>query len=259
MTTKDERDRRSRLEGQVALVTGSARGIGAAIAERLASDGAAVAINYTTSAKEAEALVEQIRSAGGRARALQADVSSAVEARALVETTFREFGRIDILVNNAATATGHAPLDAVHEALVLTNFALNVGGPIFATQAAVARFPEKRGRVINVSSLTATRMFAGASVYAATKSALEALTRVWAAEFGSKGITVNAVAPGPIDTDMFRRAVQSEEARQHIIARTPLGRIGTPSDVADVVAFLASDDARWLTGQVIETSGGMNP
>jgi 3-oxoacyl-[acyl-carrier protein] reductase len=248
-----------RLEGKVALVTGSARGIGAAIAERLALDGAAVAINYATSAKEAEALAERIRSAGGRAKALPADMASPIEARALVETTFRELGRFDILVNNAATATGHAPLGAVDEALVLTNFALNVGGPIFATQAAVARFPETGGRVINVSSLTATRMLAGASVYAATKSALEALTRVWASEFGPQGVTVNAVAPGPVDTDMLKRALPNDEARQHLIARTPLGRIGTPSDVADVVAFLASDDARWLTGQVIETSGGMNP
>jgi 3-oxoacyl-[acyl-carrier protein] reductase len=249
----------NKLEGQVALVTGSARGIGAAIAERLASDGAAVAINYATSAKEADAIVERIRSAGGRAKALQADMSSPIEARALVETTFREFGRLDILVNNAATATGHAPLAAVDEALVRTNFALNLGGPIFATQAAVTHFPQQGGRVINVSSLTATRLFAGASVYAATKSALEALTRVWAAEFGPNGVTVNAVAPGPVDTDMLKRALPNEAARQYLIARTPLGRIGTPSDVADVVAFLASDDARWLTGQVIEISGGMNP
>ncbi len=249
----------NKLEGRVALVTGSARGIGAAIAERLAADGAAVAINYSSSLKEADALVERIRSAGGRAKALQADMSSAVEASGPVDRAFRELGRLDILVNNAATAAGHAPLAAVDEALVQTSFALNVCGPLFATQAAVARFPEKRGRVINVSSLTASRMFAGASVYAATKSALEALTRVWAAEFGPQGITVNAVAPGPVDTDMLKRALPNEAARQHIIARTPLGRIGTPSDIADVVAFLASDDARWVTGQVIETSGGMNP
>jgi len=249
----------SRLDGRVALVTGAARGIGAGIAERLASDGAAVAINYAASAHAAEALVERIRSWGGRAKALQADLSSAAEARALVETAFDELGRLDILVNNAATATGHAPLAAVDEALMQANFALNVSGPLFATQAAVARFPEKGGRVINITSVIARRLFPRASVYAATKSALEALTRVWAAEFGAKGITVNAVAPGPIDTDMLKRALPSEAAREHIIARTPLGRIGVPSDVADVVAFLASDDARWITGQVIETSGGMNP
>jgi 3-oxoacyl-[acyl-carrier protein] reductase len=247
-----------RLEGQVGLVTGSARGIGAAIAERLAADGAAVAINYAKSAGEAGILADRIRSMGGRAKTLRADMSSPTEARALVDATVREFGRLDILVNNAAAAA-FAPLEAVDEALVQLSFALNVSGPIFATQAAVARFPEGKGRVINVSSLAATRMLAGASVYAASKSALEALTRVWAAELGPKGVTVNAVAPGAVETDMLKAAALGEEARRGIIARTPLGRIGAPSDVADVVAFLASDDARWVTGQVIETSGGMNP
>jgi 3-oxoacyl-[acyl-carrier protein] reductase len=253
-----EEDRMKRLEGQVALVTGSARGIGAAIAERLASDGAAVVINYVKSTEEAEILAERIRSTGERATTRQADMSSPTEARALVEETFRNFGRLDILVNNAAAAA-FAPLGAVDETLVQANFALNVGGPIFATQAAVARFPDQSGRVINVSSLVATRMLAGASVYAATKAALEALTRIWAAELGPKGVTVNAVAPGAVDTHMLKAAAPSEEARRGIIARTPLGRIGAPSDVADVVAFLASSDARWVTGQVIETSGGMNP
>ena len=134
-----------------------------------------------------------------------------------------------------------------------------MSGPIFATQAAVAHFPDGKGRGINVSSLAATRMLAGASVYAASKSALEALTRIWAAELGPKGVTVNAVAPGAVETDMLKAAALGEEARRGIIARTPLGRIGAPSDIADVVAFLASGDARWVTGQVIETSGGMNP
>ena len=184
-----------RLEGQVALVTGAARGIGAAIAERLAKDGAAVAINYAKSAEQAEALAERIRASGGRAKALQADLSRPSEARALVEATFHEFDRLDILVNNAATA-GFAPIGAVDEAFVRSNLSLNVEGPLFATQATAAHFPDQGGRVINVSSLVATRMLAGASVYAATKSALEALTRVWAAELGPKSVTVNAVAPG---------------------------------------------------------------
>ncbi len=248
----------SRLEGKVALVTGAARGIGAAIAERLAADGAAVAINYAHSDRDAEALADRIVQQGGRATAIRADVSGAAEARALVEKTFEAFGRFDILVNNAGTVQ-FAPIDNVDEAQVRTQFAVNVNGPVFATQAAAARFPRDGGRVINVSSVVATRALAGTSVYAATKSAIDALTRVWAAELGPRGVTVNAVAPGPVATAMMKRNGLTDEGRRAMIARTPLGRIGEPADVADVVAFLASPDARWITGQVLEASGGINP
>jgi len=246
------------LEGQVALVTGAARGIGAAIAERLAADGAAVAINYSTSLADARSLADRIVSRGGRATVIQADVSDPSQAEALVDATVGELGRLDILVNNAGTSS-FAPIAAVDEAHVRSQFALNVNGPLFTTRAAVSRFPDTGGRVINVSSLVARRALAGTSVYAATKSALDALTRVWAVELGPKAITVNAVAPGPIETDMMRRAGIGDDVKQAMIARTPLGRLGTPSDVADTVAFLASPDARWITGQVIETSGGINP
>jgi 3-oxoacyl-[acyl-carrier protein] reductase len=248
----------ARLDGKVALVTGAARGIGAAIAERLAADGAAVAINYAHSDRDAAAVAQRITQRGGRAATLKADVSAPAQARALVAETVETFGRLDILVNNAGTIQ-FAPIDGVDETQVQTQFAVNVTGPVFMTQAAAGRFPGEGGRVINVSSVVATRALAGTSVYAATKSAIDALTRVWAAELGPRGVTVNAVAPGPVATDMMRRNGMTDEGRQFMISRTPLGRIGEPADVADVVAVLASPDARWITGHVLEASGGISP
>ena len=249
-----------KLEGKVALVTGAGRGIGAAIIERLAADGASVAVNYAKSKEDAEALAERVRANGGQAKAIRADISSPSEAKAFVDAAIKEFGRLDILVNSAGKF--HiGPIGTFDEADVRSQFALNVDGPIFATQAAAAYFSSDGGRVINVSSIIATRPVPGLSVYSATKAALDALTRVWAAELGPRGITVNAVAPGVVDTAMLREAttVMGEAAVQAMVARTTLGRIGTPSDIADVVAFLASADARWITGQVVEASGGLNP
>ena len=249
-----------KLEGKVALVTGAARGIGAAIAERLAADGASVAINYATSKEDAEALAERIRGNGGKAKAIHADIGNPSQAKAFVDAAVKEFGRLDILVNNAGKF--HiGPIGTVDEADVRSQFAVNVDGPIFATQAAASHFSTEGGRVINVSSIAATHPLPGLSVYAATKAALDALTRVWAAELGPRGVTVNAVAPGLVDTAMLRAAAarMGEEAVKGMVARTPLGRLGTTSDVADVVAFFASPDARWVTGQVVETSGGIKP
>jgi 3-oxoacyl-[acyl-carrier protein] reductase len=249
-----------KLEGKVALVTGAARGIGAAIAERLAADGASVAINYATSKDDAEALAERIRGNGGKAKAIHADIGNPSQAKAFVEAAVKEFGRLDILVNSAGQF--HiGPIGTVDEADVRSQFAGNVDGPIFATQAAASHFSTEGARVINVSSIAATHPLPGLSLYSATKAALDALTRVWAAELGPRGVTVNAVAPGLVDTAMLRAATarMGEEAVKGMVARTPLGRLGTTSDVADVVAFLASPDARWVTGQVVEASGGINP
>jgi len=247
-----------KLEGKVALVTGAARGIGAAIAERLAADGASVAINYATSKEDAEALAERIRGNGGKAKAIHADIGNPSQAKAFVGAAVKEFGRLDILVNNAGKF--HiGPIGTVDEADVRSQFAVNVDGPIFATQAAASNFSTEGGRVINVSSIAATHSLPGLSVYSATKATLDALTRVWAAALGPKGVTVNAVSPGPVDTEMFRSADYDENAKNFLISRTPLGRIGTPSDIADVVAFLASPDARWVTGQVLDTTGGLAP
>ncbi len=244
-----------RLEGKMALVTGGARGIGAAIAERLAADGATVAISYSRSAKEADALVAKIKKSGGKAAAYKADASIPAEAKGFVEAAFREFGGLDILVNNAGWGE-FVPLEGVTEKHVKAQFDLNVNGPIYTTQAALAHL-QKGGRVINVSSIAATGSMAGAGVYSATKAALEALTRIWAAELGPKGITVNGVAPGPVATDLMN-AVMTEELKAGMVAKTPLGRIGEPADIADAVSFLASEDARWVTGETIRTAGGMS-
>lgn len=244
-----------RLEGKAAAVTGGARGIGAAIAERLAADGAAVAISYSRSAKEADAVVARIREAGGTASAHKADASDPAQAKAFIEAAFLAHGRLDVLVNNAGWAE-FSPLDGVSEKHLRAQFDLNVNGPIFTTQAAISRFPAGSGRVINVSSVVSTASMPGTTVYAATKAALDSLTRVWAAELGPRGITVNGVAPGPVATDLMTSGT-TPEFRAELAARTPLGRIGDTSDVADAVAFLASDDARWVSGETIRTAGGM--
>ncbi len=251
-------DKEKKLNDTVAIVTGASRGIGAAIAERLATEGAIIAVNYAKSAKQAESVVEKITSGGGKAKTFQADLGDPAQARSLVNAVFEAFGRIDILVNNAGSSA-YAPLEAIDEAQIHSQLGVNLIGPILATQAAVKHFPKEGGRVINVSSVLSTRPLPGLSVYSATKSGLNALARAWAAELGPKGITVNAVSPGPVDTEMFRSSGFDENAKNFMISRTPLGRIGTPSDIADVVAFLASPDAGWVTGQVIDASGGFAP
>lgn len=245
-----------RLEGKAAAVTGGARGIGAAIAERLAADGAAVAISWSRSAKEAEALVARIQKAGGRASAHKADASDPIQAKAFIEAAFEAHGRLDILVNNAGWGE-FVPLEGVSEKHVRAQFDLNVNGPIFTTQAAVPRFPEEGGRVINVSSIAGAGSMAGTGVYSATKAALDALTRVWASELGPRGVTVNGVAPGPVETDLMN-SVADDAFKKQAISRTPLGRIGQPDDIADIVSFLASSDARWVTGQTITSAGGIS-
>jgi len=251
-------DKEMKLNGKVAIVTGASRGIGAAIAERLATEGATIAVNYAKSAKQAESVVETIISRGGKAKTFQADLGDPAQTRSLVNTVFDAFGRIDILVNNAGSFA-FAPMGAIDEAQIHSQIGVNLIGPTIATQEALKHFPKEGGRVIIVSSSASTHPLPGLSVYSATKSGLNALARAWAAELGPKGITVNAVSPGPVDTEMFRSAGIDENAKNHMISRTPLGRIGVPSDIADVVAFLASPDGRWVTGQVIEATGGFVP
>jgi len=246
-----------KLEGMVALVTGASRGIGAAIAERLAADGASVVVNYLKARKEAEAVAERVRSAGVRAFVAKADVGDVAQATHLVEEAVKELGRLDIVVNNAVTIDG-AALGSIDPARVRASFAANVEGVIAIVQAALEHLPKERGRVINISSLVATHALPGMSVYTATKGAVDAMTRTWARELGPRGITVNAVAPGPVDTDAMKENAD-EAARQLFVQRTPLGRIGMPSDIADVVAFLASSDARWVSGQVLAATGGFTP
>src|SRR5687768_6217956 len=236
-----------KLEGKVALVTGSSRGIGAATAERLASEGATVAVNYSKSEQEALAVVERIAARGGKARAFRADLTDPAQNIALVEAVVSAFGTVDILVNNVGGFVG-APLETIDVQHVRSLMLANVYGPIFTTQTAAKYLSNAKsgGRVINVSAIASHHSLPGMSVYAASKAAVNALTRTWAQELAPKNITVNAVAPGPVDTDMLRSAGFDEDGRKFLVSRTPLGRVGMPSDVATVIVFLASTDAGWI-------------
>jgi 3-oxoacyl-[acyl-carrier protein] reductase len=226
----------------------------------LASDGATVAVNYSKSEQQALAVVERIEAQGGKARAFKADLSDPAQNTALVESVGAAFGALDILVNNVGGFTG-APLAAIDVSHVRSLMLANVYGPIFTTQAAVEYLSRTSSgaSVVNVSAIASHHSLPGMSVYAATKAAVNALTRTWAQELAPKNITVNAVAPGPVETDMLRSAGFDEEGRRFLVSRTPLGRVGVPNDVASVIAFLASADARWITGQVIDTAGGFLP
>lgn len=245
------------LDGKVALVTGSSRGIGAAIAKRLARDGAAVMINYTRAAGAADAVATEIRRAGGKAAVAKADVGNPVEARKLVEQTVKELGRLDIVVNNAALIAP-APFETVDLDSVHAQFATNVIGPFAIVKEFLKHVPSGGGRIVNITSLASEYAMANMSVYSATKGALDALTRVWAQELGKLQVTVNAVSPGGVETDATLQFLNGE-ARAMFVARTPLGRIGQPDDIASVVAFLASPDAAWVTGHVLAASGGFYP
>jgi 3-oxoacyl-[acyl-carrier protein] reductase len=219
-----------------------------------------VAVNYSKSEQQALAVVERIEARGGKARAFKADLSDPAQNAALVESVVAAFGAIDVLVNNVGGFAG-APLEAIDVSHVRSLMLANVYGPIFTTQTAVKYLSKTSsgGRVVNVSAIASHHSLPGMSVYAATKAAVNALTRTWAQELASKSITVNAVAPGPVDTDMLRSAGFDEEGSRFLVSRTPLGRVGVPTDVASVIAFLASEDARWITGQVIDTAGGFLP
>lgn len=249
----------SKLQGKVALVTGASKGIGAGIARELAVAGAAVGVNYAGDRSGAESVVVEITRAGGRAVAIQGDVSrSADVARMLAEVT-TVFGALDVLVNNAGVYTP-MPLETVTEEEFHREFNTNVLGPLLVVRDALRYFGPGGGSVINIGS-AASRMFApGYAIYSASKSALDAITGVLAKELAPRKIRVNSVNPGATLSEGTRAAglygVGSEFEKQ-VVAMTPLGRVGTPSDIAKVVAFLASEDSGWLTGEVILASGGL--
>jgi len=243
-----------RLEGKVAIVTGASRGIGAAIARRLAAEGARVAVNYAASEARAAEVVEAIRGAGSEAVALRADMGDPAEVAGLFRETAAVLGRPGILVNNAGVFEG-GTVDTLDARAFARHFDVNVRGPLLAT-AEAARVMAPGGRIIHISSGLGSTPAPGASLYGATKAALHSLAASHAVELGPKGITVNCVAPGTTETDMLRGGL-SEEAIQGLIAATPLGRLGRPEDIAAVVAFLASEDGGWITGQVIAASGGL--
>ena len=240
----------SLLTEKVAIVTGASAGIGRAIAERLAQAGATVVVNYGKSADKAKAVVAGIESKGGKAVAMQADMSDAADARRLIRDTVQRFGRLDILVNNAGISI-HKPLVETTEQEFDQIFALNAKGPYFAMLEA-AKVIEDGGRIVNISTGGTHLGLPGATAYLGTKAALEQFTKGLAHELASKGVTVNAVSPGFTDTAMLWDTVRETAAQM-----TPLKRLGKPRDIADVVAFIVSDQARWLTGQTIQASGGV--
>lgn len=246
----------AKLAGKVAVVTGASRGIGAAIAKELATDGAATIVNYASSPNEAEHVVASIRSMGGKARAIRADVSKHAEAKQLVDAAVSEFGRIDILVNNAGVYD-FLPLPQITEEHFDRMFDLNVKGLLFATQAAAGAMSDHGGSVVNIGSIASVEAPPGASVYSASKGAVEVITRSLASELGPRHILVNAVLPGPVDTEGNRAMANAGQINEAFLARTPLGRIGHPHDIATVVSFLVSPEAGWITGQVIQAAGGL--
>lgn len=238
------------LSGKVAIVTGASNGIGRAIAERLADDGAIVVVNYSKSTDKAQQVVAGIQGKGGKALAVQADMSQVTEARRLVVDTVKQFNRLDILVNNAGKFMPK-PLEETTESDFDDVIALNAKGPYFAMQEA-ARVLKDGGRIVNISTGGTHLHFPGATAYLGSKAALEQYTKGLARELAPKGITVNTVSPGFTETGMM-----TEEYRQIGIQLSPMKRLGVPKDVADVVAFIVSEEARWLTGQTIQAGGGI--
>ena len=241
-----------KLKNKVAIVTGGSRGIGAAIACDFASQGAKIVVNYLNSQEKADAIVTDIIEKGGLAIAVQADVSQLSGIDHLVKQTCEVFGGVDILVNNAGWATLERLQDITFDD-TKKQFELNVFGPIFLTQKTSAIMPAG-SVIINISSIAA-KGGAGGSVYSATKAAINTLTKCYAAELGEKGIRVNAIAPGVVETDLYIEAgLVKREAE--IIGQTPLKRLGQPDDIASLALFLASEDSSWITGEVIQISGG---
>lgn len=246
----------AKLEGKVAVVTGASKGIGAAIAKGLAREGAAVVVNFASSRAGAEAVVAEITAAGGRAVAVQGDVSKQSEAKGLIEAAVTQFGRLDILVNNSGVYE-FAPIAEVTEAHYRRQFDVNVLGVLLATQAAEKHLGAGAS-IVNISSVAASVHPATTAVYTGTKGAVNALSGVLANELAPRGIRVNVVSPGFVVTEGTHTAgIVGSEMEAGMVAQTPLGRAGQPDDIAGLVVFLASDDARWVTGEDINASGGV--
>jgi 3-oxoacyl-[acyl-carrier protein] reductase len=240
-------------QDKVAIVTGASRGIGAAIARELGAQGVRVAVNYSNRRDSADVTTNAIAKAGGKAIAVQANVQSATELDRLFADVQREWGRLDILVNNAGVGAT-VPLDDIDAALIDSTIATNLKGMLLASQRAARAIGEQGGSIVSISSTLANQPMPAQVVYAASKGAIEAATRVLAQELGPRRIRVNAVAPGPTETDLLPL---NNEIRGFINSKTALGRVGQPTDIAKVVAFLVSDAGSWITGQVIGTDGGL--
>ncbi|WP_322045072.1 glucose 1-dehydrogenase [Paraburkholderia sp. J67] len=245
-----------KLAGKVAVVTGGSKGIGAAIAKALAAEGASVVVNYASSKAGADAVVAAIASAGGKAVAVGGDVSKAADAQGIVGAAIETYGRLDILVNNSGVYE-FAPIEEFTEEQYRRQFDINVLGVLLTTQAAVKHLGEGAS-IVNVSSVVTTATPAATAVYSGTKGAVDAITGVLARELGPRKIRVNAINPGVVATEGTHTAgVIGSDFEAMAVSQTPLGRIGQPDDIASAVVFLASDDAKWLTGEHIVASGGM--
>jgi 3-oxoacyl-[acyl-carrier protein] reductase len=239
---------------QVAIITGASRGIGAEIAKRLSHDGFAVVVNYANSAAEADALVAQLNAEGGQAIAVKADIASAADVRHLFEETEKQLGKVHVLVNNAGMLKT-LPLAETSDELFDHTFNINARGTFNTLREAGARMNDG-GRIVNFSSTTLALNLPGYAIYNATKAAVEAFTHVFAKELRGRGITVNAVAPGPVATELFLHG-KSEEQVQQFAKMPPLERLGQPQDIAGVVSFLVGPDAGWVNGQILRANGGL--
>lgn len=245
-----------KLTGKVAVVTGASKGIGAAIAKQLAADGAEVVVNYATGREGADQVVTEIEKAGGKAIAVGASVLKEADIESLFARAKKAYGKVDILVNNAGVY-GFASLDQITAEEYHRQHDTNVLGLLLVTKAAVPLFPATGGSVINISSVASTFAPPTSTVYSATKGAVDTITKALAKELGPRKIRVNAVNPGYVVTEGTHTAgIAGSDFEREIVATTPLGRAGQPEDIALPVAFLASEDARWITGETIYVSGG---
>ena len=245
-----------KLAGKVAVVTGASKGIGAAIAKKLAEEGAAVVVNYSSSKTDGEKIAKEITALGGKAIAVQANLSKQEEIERLFAKSRKAFGRVDILINNAGIYE-FLPLEKVTEEHFHKQFNLNVLGLLLASQAAAKQFDGAGGSIINISSVVSTLAIPESAVYSGSKGAVDAITRSLASELGPRSIRVNAIRPGMVETEGTRSTgIAESEMRKQVEAQTPLRRIGQPQDIAGIAAFLASEEASWITGETFVISGG---
>src|SRR5713226_8639188 len=247
----------NRLTGKVAVVTGASKGIGASIAKHLGAEGAAVVVNYASSKEGADRVVAEIARNGGKAIAVQGSVAKQAEIERLFDQTKKAFGRLDILVNNAGIYE-FSPIEGITEGHFHKQFDLNVLGLILASREAAKHFGPEGGSIVNISSIASSSTPPNASVYSATKAAVDAVTRSLAKELGPRKIRVNAINPGMVETEGLHAAGLAEsDFRKQLEAQTPLGRIGQPEDIAPAAVFLASSDAAWITGETLFITGGL--
>lgn len=247
----------AKLTGKVAVVTGASKGIGAGIAKALGAEGASVVVNYSSDKAGADRVVAAITGKGGKAIAVGASVLKSAEIDHLFAETKKAYGKVDILVNNAGVYA-FSPLESITEEEINRIFGTNVTGLLLATKAAISLFPAEGGNVINIGSVVSESTPAASSVYTGTKGAVDAITRVLAKELGPRNIRVNSVNPGLTVTEGVQTAGLHEGGfADGAVVTTPLGRLGRPDDIADVVTFIASNDARWVTGSLLQAGGGL--